>query len=191
MTDRSPLDRRARRRLAVVALVAVLVAACSSGRDEIEAVTEVEANAAMEAMADIAAARTPAAMERLCALSADDCTGISGSILNATEAPDTAPGPESPPRVLCGRPVGDGAWMLVVEGDDGWGRPYVSQVVLDRRDRDVVPVREPAFWLGIAYTGTKVTGSTAWSTAYGPSRDTAPEHTQRMLERARRACDPA
>ena len=79
--------------------------------------------------------------------------------------------------------------MLVVERVDGLGRGYVSQVVFGRGDDGrVVPVREPAFWLGVAYAGTEVTGSTSWSTAYAAGGDTAPELTQKLLQRARGAC---
>ena len=78
--------------------------------------------------------------------------------------------------------------MLVIEGEDGLGRPYTSQVVFGRDGDRVVPVREPAFWLGIGYTSEKVTGSTSWSTAYGASGSDAPEHTTKILGRARASC---
>lgn len=165
------------------------VAACSeppetpapvSGHDAAEALSEITA---------IAAQRTPEAMARLCDLSLDDCHGISGIILTAPDGPATAPAADSPPAVLCSRDVGEGAWMVVVDGTDGLGRSYVSQVVFGRDDRGrTVPLREPAFWFGIAYAGTKVTGSTSWSTAYTAGGPTASDHTQTVLDRARRAC---
>jgi hypothetical protein len=73
-----------------------------------------------------------------------------------------------------------------------FGRGYVSQVVFVRDPHDdgrVVPAREPAFWLGVAYAGTKVTGSTSWSAAYSAGGETTSEFTDKMLGRARAACD--
>jgi hypothetical protein len=157
-----------------------------------EPVTEVEATDALEGMVALAAHQTPHAMAQLCEASLDDCAGISGGVLNAPGAALTAPPAGSPPSVLCSRDVGDGAWMLVIEGTDGVGRGYVSQVVFVRDPHDdgrVVPAREPAFWLGVAYAGTKVTGSTSWSTAYSAGGETASEFTDTMLGRARAACD--
>jgi len=82
--------------------------------------------------------------------------------------------------------------MLVVEGLDGWGRDYVSQVVLARDDGGrTVPLREPAFWYGIGYSGTKVVGATSWSAAYAGDDLTAPDHTRQVLARARAACPAA
>lgn len=131
-------------------------------------------------------------MATLCELSLDDCVGMSGTIVTAPDGAESAPDSDHPPQVLCSQDVGDGAWMLVVEGYDGVGRPYVSQVVFARDDAGrVVVLREPAFWYGIGYAGTKVTGSTGWSTAYSAGGPTAPEHTEMVLERARRACADA
>jgi hypothetical protein len=157
-----------------------------------EPVTEVDATEVLDRMVALAAKQTPEAMAQLCDLALDDCAGISGSILNWPSAAQTAPPDGSAPTVLCSRDPGDGAWMLVIEGTDGRGRGYVSQVVFVRDPDDggrVVPAREPAFWLGVAYGGTKVTGSTSWSTAYTAGGETASEHTQKMLTRARAACD--
>lgn len=177
------------RRLASVALLVgtgLLAAACSADVEPRAKVTEPDARRALTDIAAIAAERTPAAMRRLCARSIDDCLGMSGAVVRA---PQYAPGPDSPPQVLCSRDVGDGAWMLVVEGVDGIGRPYVSQVVMARDDAGrTVPLREPAFWLGVAYGGAKVTGATGWSTAYGADDSTDPAFTARMLDRARRSC---
>ncbi|MCZ7535199.1 MAG: hypothetical protein M5T61_04150 [Acidimicrobiia bacterium] len=84
--------------------------------------------------------------------------------------------------------MGHASWMLVVDGRDGLGRPYTSQVVLARDGEHVVPVREPAFWLGIGHAGEKVVGSTSWSTAYAATGNTSPLHTAEILARARAAC---
>jgi hypothetical protein len=175
-----------------VALVGI--GACGdsgSGRAD-EPVTEVEATEALHGMVALAAQRTPDAMAQLCEASLDDCAGFSGGVINAPGAALMAPPADGPPSVLCSRDVGDGAWMLVIEGTDGVGRGYVSQVVFVRDPHDdgrVVPAREPAFWLGVAYAGTKVTGSTSWSTAYSAGGETASEFTDKMLGRARAACD--
>src|SRR3546814_19551989 len=95
-------------------------------------------------------------MERLCSLSRlNGCHGLSGGIVRF---PESAPGADVPaPEVLCSRGVGDGAWMLVVEGEDGYGRQYVSQVVLDRSDAgSVVTLHASGLWPGTTYNETKV-----------------------------------
>lgn len=184
--DRGRIARVAVPLCAVLLCAGLLAARCSAEREPRARVTESDARHALTEMAEIASARTRSAMQRLCALSRDDCVGISGSVVRA---PETAPVAASPPQVLCSRDVGDGAWMLVVEGDDGVGRHYVSQVVFARDDDGrTVPRREPAFWLGVAYLGTRVTGATGWSTAYGADDSTDPAHTERMLDLARRSC---
>ena len=61
--------------------------------------------------------------------------------------------------------------LFVVEGIDGFGRSYISQTVwtVDGAGK-AVPLREPAFWLGFAYTGEAVTGATGWT---GSSRSSS------------------
>jgi hypothetical protein len=149
-------------------------------------VSDAEARTALGVMASLAAQRTPAAMQQLCDMSLDDCAGMSGGI---QYAPDGAPGPGRPPKILCSRAVGDGAWMLVVDGRDGLGRPYTSQVVFGRDGNRVVPVREPAYWLGISYGSNQVVGSTSWSSAYGISGNTDRAFTATILAQARAACE--
>ncbi len=81
-----------------------------------------------------------------------------------------------------------GSRLVVLEGVDGRGRPYVSQVLVDRaradeqdQDGDGLQVHEPAFWLGIAYS--ELQRGRAWSTA----TDDAAER-QDHNEQVRRAC---
>jgi hypothetical protein len=181
--------------LVVIVVVVVgslgLIAGSGGGGpgDQRAAVSEREAMTALDGMAALASQRTPKAMAQLCELSLDECAGFSGGVITAPDGAQSAPAAGSVPALLCSRDVGDGAWMLVVEGVDGLGRDYVSQVVLGRDgDGRVVPVREPAFWLGVAYAGTKVTGSTSWSTAYTPEAGTSGDFTEKMLQRARAAC---
>lgn len=170
---------------AALALV-LLLGGCSDDEDAAQPVTEGEAKVAMASLASTAAKRSVSAMEELCELSLDDCSGMSSAVLSA---PESAPGDDEPPTILCSRAAGSGAWMLVVEGQDGLGRPYTSQVVFGRDHDRVATLREPAFWLGVGYSGPKVTGATSWSTAYAPSGDTAQEHTDKVLSWARAACD--
>ncbi len=169
---------------AAVAL-ALLCSSCSAKHDTVRPVSDSEARTALNVLYALAATRTTTAMKQLCEMSLDHCSGISGAV---QWEPGSAPGAEKRPRVLCSRDVGSGSWMLVVEGRDGLGRPYTSQVVFGRDRQRVVPVREPAFWLGIGYGSTKVVGSTSWSTAYGASGNTAPAHTAKVLALARSAC---
>jgi hypothetical protein len=79
--------------------------------------------------------------------------------------------------------------MLVVDGRDGLDRPYTSQVVFGRDGKRVVPVGEPAYWLGIAYGSEQVVGSTSWSSAYGISGNTDRAFTAKILAQARAACE--
>ena len=81
-----------------------------------------------------------------------------------------------------------GSRLVVLEGVDGRGRPYVSQVLVDRagtdeeeQDEDGLQVQEPAFWLGIGYSALQ--RRRAWSTA-------TDDATERQVhdEQARRAC---
>lgn len=177
--------KRWRVRALMLAIVLLTVACARQPEEDARPVTETEARMAMGVLSSIAAKRTTHAMEELCALSLDDCSGMSGAVLSA---PESAPGEDGAPTVLCSRGAGSGAWMLVVEGEDGSGRPYVSQVVFGRDGDRVVTLREPAFWLGIGYPSPKVVGSTSWSTAYSPSGDTAVAHTEKVLVQARAAC---
>ena len=167
-----------------VALV-VLCSACTTTHNTARPVSDREARTALNALYSLASTRTTTAMKRLCQLSLDHCSGISGAV---EWEPGSAPGVGRPPKVLCSRDVGSGSWMLVVEGRDGLDRPYTSQVVFGRDGNRVVPVREPAFWLGVGYGSTKVVGSTSWSTAYSASGNTAPAHTAEVLAQARAAC---
>jgi hypothetical protein len=167
--------------------IALLATSCGSEPEEdARPVSETEAKVALGELTSIAAKRTTHSMEELCDLSLDDCSGMSGAVLYG---PESAPGDDAEPTILCSLDVGSGAWMLVVEGQDGFGRSYASQVVFGRDGDRVVTLREPAFWLGVGYAGPKVVGSTSWSTAYHPSGATAPAHTQKVLGRARSACD--
>lgn len=176
-------------RVVTVALLGALaLAACADDPEPPAAVRAAEARRAVDRMVTIAARRTPAAMDELCALARDRCGGMSGSV---RRVPESAPRRDQRPRVRCSREVGTRDWMVVLEGDDGWGRPYVSQLVLTRAGDDVVPEREPAFWLGFAYAGAKVTGSTAWSAAYHPDPTVIMplQRTAEVLARARAGCD--
>lgn len=170
---------------ALLLAIVVLPAACARETESARPVTETEAKMAMGVLSSIAAKRTTHAMEELCELSLDDCSGMSGAVLSA---PESAPGEQDAPTVLCSRGAGSGAWMLVVEGQDGTGRPYTSQVVFGRDGDRVVTLREPAFWLGVGYSSPKVVGSTSWSTAYSPSGETAVAHSEKVLSQARAAC---
>ncbi|HKE76105.1 MAG TPA: hypothetical protein VKB57_20985 [Acidimicrobiales bacterium] len=103
----------------------VAVTACSGGSDPPAPVTDADARQGLAAVAAIAAERTQHAMARLCDLSLDHCYGLSSGLDTAPRAARSAPPPGSPPRVLGSRDAGAGAWMLVVDGDDGLGRHYV------------------------------------------------------------------
>jgi hypothetical protein len=127
-------------------------------------------------------------MAALCDLARDECFGLSGAVI---EHPDSAPGSDvAAPTILCNVDVGSGARMLVVDGVDGHGRRYVSQVVFNRyEDGQVVPVREPAFWLGIVHTSPDVVGATSWTTARHPDPDATNEaRAEELIERARLSC---
>ncbi len=169
---------------AVIVLV-LISSSCSRNHDTAQPVGDGEARTALNVLYSIAETRTPAAMKHLCEMSLDHCSGLSSAV---QYEPAGAPGPGKRPKVLCSRDVGSGFWMLVVEGRDGRDRPYTSQVVFGRDGKRVVPVREPTFWLGVAYGSTKVVGSTSWSTAYNASGTMAPAHTAEVLAEARSAC---
>ena len=170
----------------------VFVGACGLGArsapPEPDPVSAVEAERALEVLRVIAAARTSEAMEELCALADDGCIGLSGAVVGE---PQSAPGPDVPaPDVLCNLEVGDGARMVVVEGIDGAGDVYVSQMVFTRDDREqVVPLHEPAFWLGIVYRSADVTRNATWTSARHPSPGATDEaRAADLLEQARAVC---
>lgn len=75
--------------------------------------------------------------------------------------------------------------MVVLEGTDGKGQHYVSQVLVDRStnadDVDGLQVQEPAFWLGTAYTALQ--HGRSWD---GTSGDAS--RREQHDTRARRAC---
>jgi hypothetical protein len=176
----------------VVICVSVLVAACSGpasqSAHEPEPVTELEATRALERLRVIASAQTTEAMEELCALTHEDCHGFSAAVI---AEPASAPGADvAAPTVLCDRDAGEGARMLVVEGVDGRGVAYVSQMVFTRNDRgQVVPLREPAFWLGIVYRSSSVVGAATWTSARHPSPGATDEAmASDLLEQARSSC---
>jgi hypothetical protein len=168
-----------------VLVVVLLCASCTANHDSVRPVSDSEARAALNAIYSLTATRTATAMKQLCEMSLDHCSGMSGSV---QWEPSGMPGPGKRPKVLCSRDVGSGSWMLVVEGRDGLDRPYTSQVVFARDGKRVVPLREPAFWLGVVYGGTTVVGSTGWSTMYGASGSTDPAFTAKVRAQVRAAC---
>ena len=165
------------------AVLALLLGGCATAGGPAAAVPDEEARAAVADVVALAAQRTPEAMEQLCARN-DGCPGMSGG---AERSPQDAPGPDRPPRELCvvavpPTPAQAGSRIVVLEGVDGRGRPYVTQVLVDRdHGSDRPEVQEPAFWIGIRYTALQ--HGRAWSgTAEGPGQ---PEEDN---EKTRRAC---
>ena len=151
-------------------------------------VTGAEAQAAVQRVVDLAAAGR---FDVACREAHAQCAGLSPS----SAASRYAPGPDRPPRVRCtfglpahlrGTAWGDGH-VVVLEGRDAAGRPYVSQQLVVRED-DVVKVHEPAFWLGVAYGGFGGVRGAVWSAAYGEGA-TDPAFTARQTARAARSCD--
>jgi len=163
----------------------LLSTSCAAKHESVAPVSDRDARGALNAIYALAATRTATAMKQLCEMSLDHCSGFSGSV---QWEPASMPRPGKRPKILCSRDVGSGDWMLVVQGRDGLDRPYTSQVVFARDGKRVVPVREPAFWLGVGYAGTRVVGSTGWSTMYGASGNTDPAFTAKVLANARAAC---
>ena len=163
-------------------VLTVLLSGCSASGPA-AAVSDEEARAAVADVIALAAQRTPEAMKRLCDRN-DGCPGLSSG---AVRSPQHAPGPDQPLRELCvvtvpATPAQAGSRIVVLEGVDGRGRPYVTQVLVDRdQDRARVEVQEPAFWIGIRYTGLQ--HGREWSgTGEGPGQ---PEKDN---DKARRAC---
>ncbi|PPK92174.1 hypothetical protein CLV92_11636 [Kineococcus xinjiangensis] len=164
-------------------LGAVLLTGCTAApTGPAAAVGEEEARERVAHVVDLAAQRTPEAMVALCERN-DDCIGMSGG---AHHSPDLAPGPDRAPQVLCtvgvpATPSQAGSRLVVLDGVDGHGRPYVTHVLVER-DEDGLEVQEPAFWLGIRYTGLQP--GRAWSGGSG----LAEEDLERHNDAARRAC---
>ncbi len=171
-----------------VLILAGVLSGCS-GQEElpVAAVSDAEARTAVAHVVALATQRTEEAMQRLCADN-DGCPGMSSAI---EFTPLDAPGPDRAPKELCtvalpATPSQAGSRIVVLEGTDGNGRAYVTQVLVDRareaeRDEDGVQVQEPGFWLGIRYTALQ--HGRAWSAAVdGPGQPEAGN------EQARRAC---
>ena len=162
-------------------LLPLVLAGCAAPQVEPAArVTDQQAHAAVERVVRLAARQTPAAMRELC--TAQRCSGMSSAI--AFE-PAQAPGADAPPRTVCSLglpPTAQqaGARVLVLQGTRGDGRPYVTQVLLERVEGEVV-AHEPGFWLGIRYTSLHQ--GRAWS---GSSDD--PSVRAREDAAALRAC---
>ena len=169
-------------------LLAALLGGCSPATSGLAAaVSDDEARAAVADVIALAAQRTEAAMKQLCADN-DGCPGMSSSI---AFTPQQAPGPQDAPRELCvvalpATPSQAGSRLVVLEGSDGNGRPYVTQVLVDRAhegadDEDGLQVQEPGFWLGIHYSALQ--HGRSWTGAnHGPAQP------QVDNEQARRAC---
>ena len=188
------IQRRLPRRSTIAAVTLLTAAsACSAAAGgPADAVSEEEARTAVAAVITAAAQRTPEAMQRMCADN-DGCPGTSSAALSS---PGDAPDPRTAPRELCvvalpATPSQAGSRLVVLEGFDGRGQPYVSQVLVDRaatdeesrtdgKDEDDLQVQEPAFWLGIVYSALQ----------HGRARSTATDAAQRQVhnEQARRAC---
>ncbi|WP_432548328.1 hypothetical protein [Kineococcus sp. SYSU DK004] len=179
--------RRALPTLSALALVGVLAACAAQAGGPVAAVGDTEARDVVARVVALAAERNPEAMRRLCAEN-DGCLGMSGGI---DAVPEEAPGPDRAPRELCvvavpATPSQAGSRVVVLEGTDGNGRPYVTQVLVDRvptaeEDADGLRVQEPGFWRGVRYTALQ--HGRAWSAASdGPGQPEADN------ESARRAC---
>lgn len=163
------------------AALAAVLSACTGPALPAAGVSEQEARTAVARVVATAAERTPAALDRLCDEN-DGCTGMSSG---TRHDPSTAPGPRDAPEVLCvvglpPTPDQAGSQIVVLEGLDVQGRPYVSQVLVDRAadedDEDGLQVQEPAFWMGIAYTALQ--HGRAWD-ALGDVPDQRAEHNTR------------
>ena len=162
-------------------LVLVLTGCAPSAPSPAAPVSAAETDAVVGQVLEVAARRTAAAMRELCA--PDRCTGLSSSI---GAEPERAPGADRPPRLVCSLalpPTSDqaGPRLVVLAGTAGDGRPYVTQVLLERGPDGVV-VHEPGFWLGIRYTSLQ--RGRAWS---GSSDEPATAARDRAA--ALRPCD--
>lgn len=159
----------------------LLVAACSPGSEgPAAAVSAEQAREAVRGLVELAAQRTPEAMRELC--ERHDCTGLSSGI---AAQPQRAPGPDQAPRERCvvalpPTPSQQGARVVVLEGERGDGRPYLTHVLVERKG-DRLEVAEPGFWIGIRYSALQ--GGRAWS---GEPDDEAGR--ARFRELAERAC---
>jgi hypothetical protein len=184
--------------LVVVAAFVVPVVLANAGRSIARAgsdpapVTARDARMVVDELVSLATARTTASMHKLCDLSRTGCFGMSGGLEHDPLAHLSAPHPTDPVHTRCERAVGDGSWMVVLEGVDGHGRAYVSQLVFDRdREGRVLLTHEPAYWLGIGYDSPKVTGSTSLSMAHSTrTGGDDPAMSERVLARARASCEP-
>ena len=171
--------------LCVLTLAGVLSGCSGQKEGPVAAISDAEARTAH--VVALAAERTEEAMQQLCADN-DGCPGMSSSI---EFMPLDAPGPDQAPKELCTvalppTPSQAGSRVVVLEGSDGNGRAYVTQVLVDRareaeNDKDGMQVQEPGFWLGIRYTALQ--HGRAWGAAgVGPGQPDADN------EQARRAC---
>ncbi len=194
LKHRAPRAARALVVLAVLfgALVVAMIAMnppWPQAGTELGVVSETEARQAFDEMVALASIQSVRAMEQLCENAVDDCAGFSGA---TTDHAGSAPGPDAPaPDVLCTRDLNDeGTRLLVVEGEDGHGRPYVSQLVFSERGGEVVVEREPAFWLGVVHnSATKFTGSVAWKTMHHPQPDVQVGYdVNELMTKARLPC---
>jgi hypothetical protein len=184
--------------LVVVSAFVAPVVLANAGRSIVGAgsdpapVTARDARIVVDELVSLATARTTASMHKLCDLSRIGCAGMSGGLEHDPLAHLSAPHPTDPVRTRCERTVGDGSWMVVLEGVDGHGRSYVSQLVFERdRGGRVLLTHEPAYWLGIGYGGPKVTGSTSLSMAHHTRvGGVDPAMSERVLNRARASCAP-
>ena len=173
--------------LGALTLAGALTSCSKQEELPLAAVSEAEARTAVAHVVALAAQRTEEAMQQLCADN-DGCPGMSSSI---EFTPLDAPGPEQAPRDVCtvalpATPSQAGSRIVVLEGTDGHGRAYVTQVLIDRAreaedDEDGLQVQEPGFWLGIRYTALQ--HGRAWSAAVD-----GPRQPEADNEQARRAC---
>lgn len=173
----------------VVAVVAMDPPWDDASASELGVVSEAEARAAFDWMVTVASRQSVSAMEQLCENAVDDCAGFSGADVYHAES---APGPNAPaPEVLCTFDLNDeGPRLLVVEGVDGFRRPYVSQLVFSERGGDVMVEREPAFWLGVVHNSrVKFTGSVGWTTMHHPQPDVQIGYdVEELMRKARLPC---
>lgn len=168
------------RSVLLVLVLALTPVACSSQTTSSvpDPVSATEAREVVAAIADVSADRSSQSADEVCTTLAVNCTGLSsGWRADPTSAPTT------PPTVLCDVSAGDDQF-LVVSGKDARGRPYVGQVMVQRKDGRAV-AHEPAYWLGIRYT--QLLPALAWS-----GTGDEPASRARQVERMTEVCaDPA